>query len=111
MSDGLVADLGHVCAASGLAALIEAADVPLSEPVRASLAVRPDLLELVLTGGDDYELLFTVAPDMAPVIARLAGRLGLALTAIGRMTAGSGVTVRGPGGEPMRFAAPGYTHF
>src|SRR5215467_10312150 len=59
VSDGLVGDLGHICEASGLGAAIDAPRVPLSEPARAILAREPRWLKTVLTGGDDYELLFT----------------------------------------------------
>ena len=111
VSDGLVADLGHICEASGLGAILAADRTPLSAPVRALVAGRPPLLELALTGGDDYELLFTAHPDMAPAIDRLAGHLGLPLTQIGKMTPQAGVTVLDQNGEPMLFRAPGYTHF
>ncbi len=111
VSDGLVADLGHLCSASGSGAAIEAARIPLSQPARALVAARPDLLNLALTGGDDYELLFTAHPDLAPAIDRLSTGFGLALTSIGKMTAGSDVAVREANGKPMQFATPGYTHF
>ncbi|KKM16700.1 hypothetical protein LCGC14_1683170, partial [marine sediment metagenome] len=61
VSDGLAADLGRILEASDVGAEIEAACVPLSEPAAAALRNDPGLLEVILTGGDDYELLFTVA--------------------------------------------------
>jgi thiamine-monophosphate kinase len=111
ISDGLIADLGHIVEASGAAAVIGADQVPVSGPARGLLAAQPDLLDLVLTGGDDYELLFTAHPEMAPSIGRLAREIGLPLTPIGTMTAGSGVSVRDEEGREFTFSATGYTHF
>ncbi len=110
VSDGLVADLGHICAVSGVGAVIRAADVPVSTAARAALDADPGRLATVLTGGDDYELLFTVPAARKPRIADLAERLDLPLTEIGEITGGRGVRVIGPDGAPMRFTAAGYTH-
>lgn len=111
VSDGLVADLGHVAETSGLGARIEAARVPLSPGARTALAADPGLWTDILAGGDDYELLFTAAPGKAAAVAALAERLGLPLTDIGRMKPGPGVRVFAPDGAPMRLAVPGYRHF
>ena len=103
ISDGLVADLGHVCAASGVGAEVEAARVPLSSAVRAVLATDPTLITGVLTGGDDYELLFTARSiDALPADPPIA--------AIGRITDGSGVRVLDDEGVPMTFPSAGYRH-
>ncbi len=69
ISDGLVADLGHLCDASALAGVIEAARVPLSPATQAALARDPARLASVLGGGDDYELLFA-APACGCAFAR-----------------------------------------
>ena len=61
VSDGLVADLGHLCAESGVAARIGAAAVPLSDPARRALAGGEAAIGDLVTGGDDYELLFCAA--------------------------------------------------
>lgn len=66
ISDGLAGDLAKLCAASGASALIEAPLVPLSEAAREAAWRRPALLENILTGGDDYEILFTAGPDFIP---------------------------------------------
>jgi len=115
ISDGLVADLGHVVAVSGgplglAGAEIEAAALPLSNAARAALARDPGLMEAILTGGDDYELLFTVAPGHAGRIAALAKDLDLPLTPIGRVTTGGGVRVIGVDGGEMRLAKKGWEH-
>jgi thiamine-monophosphate kinase len=111
ISDGLAADLGHVCAASHMAATIVAPRVPLSEAARAAVAADPGLMAAVLTGGDDYELLFTCAPDDAPAVAALSRELDLALTAIGQIAEGDGsVRIIDSEGRDMDISEPGYRH-
>jgi thiamine-monophosphate kinase len=89
VSDGLVADLGHVCRASRVAARVEPARVPRPPALRAAAGgrLRPDAERLVLAGGEDYELLFSVRPR-GPGAAELARRLGLPVTEIGHLEAG-----------------------
>lgn len=111
VSDGLVADLGHICATSGLGAEVEAGLVPLSPAAQAALGRQPSLLARVLGGGDDYEILFTASPTVAGAIATLAAAEMLPLTRIGRMTAGSGVALLAADGRPMALANAGWTHF
>lgn len=112
VSDGLAADLGHICRASGVGAEIEAASVPLSGAVRAAIAAGwGEGVETALTGGDDYELLFTSPPEMSGEILQLARRLSLNLTPIGRIVDGDGVRVLGPDGSEMILTRAGYTHF
>ncbi|MBI4183767.1 MAG: thiamine-phosphate kinase [Proteobacteria bacterium] len=111
VSDGLVADLGHVCEVSGVGAVIEAERIPLSAAGRAALAADPGLLAALITGGDDYELVFTVAPEAAARVAGLAVELDLALTGIGRIEAGAGVRVVGADGRELALAATGWRHF
>jgi thiamine-monophosphate kinase len=106
VSDGLVQDLGHLCRAGGLAATIDAAAVPLSDPARAA---GPDWLATCLTGGDDYELLLAVPPAREAALVVAAG--AVPVTRIGRFQAGAGVTVTGPGGTPMALPAGGWSHF
>jgi len=111
VSDGLVADLGHICETSGLAARIEADRVPLSAAARQALANDPARLSVLLTGGDDYELLFTAAPAAEAEIAARARACDIPVTAIGRMTPGRGVTVIDAAGEALTLATAGYRHF
>ena len=105
VSDGLAGDLAHIAAASGLVAVIEAAKVPLSPPARAVLARDPQWLKTILTGGEDYELLFTVPP------ARESELRGLPVAVIGRMESGTGVRVLDDAGQPLVLGAGGYRHF
>src|SRR5262249_1776083 len=87
VSDGLGADLGHICDASDLSARIEAPRVPLSKPARHLLDDDPQRLVTILAGGEDYELLFTVPAERSAELARLP------VTIIGRMEAGRGASV------------------
>ena len=105
LSDGLVADLGHLCDASGCGARVEAARLPLSAEVRREVEARGDWGE-VLAGGDDYELCFTVPPGRLEALAAS----GVACTRIGEMVPGDGVAVFDEGGRPLPFLR-GYDHF
>jgi len=105
VSDGLVADLGHICAASGLSATIEAPKVPLSKPARHLLDEDPQRLVTILTGGEDYELLFTVPAERSDELARLP------VTIIGRMEAGQGTTVVNAAGQKLDTGKGGFQHF
>lgn len=111
VSDGVVADLGHLCAASGRAAVIEEALMPLSPAAQAVLAERPELFERVLTGGDDYEILFTAPATAGTVIEHLAREYKTPITRIGRIESGKGVTVLNPAGRRRAIAHGGWTHF
>ena len=111
VSDGLVADLGHICACSGVAAEIEFRHLPLSNAARDLIASDAAARDRILGGGDDYELLFTILPDNAPAVDALADELALALTPIGRMVAGAGVHVRAEDGSAIEVGRPGYVHF
>ena len=110
ISDGLIAYLGHVCAASGVGANIDAAHLPASS---ALLAWGDDAerLALQLGGGDDYELCFTAAPDVAQALLEDLARSGCGATCIGEIVAGSGVRVRDADGQPLVPAHAGWQHF
>jgi thiamine-monophosphate kinase len=111
VSDGLVADLGHLCDVSEVGATVECDKVPLSDAARAALAADPGLLETVLTGGDDYELLFAAPLSSRGELERLAAETGVPITAIGRVAAGQGVQVLDRNGNKMALARAGYRHF
>jgi thiamine-monophosphate kinase len=109
ISDGLVADLGHVCRQSGCGASIDIEHLPLSAALRSVCSVER-AEEFALGGGDDYELCFTAHPEHAAEVAAALARSSVRLTRIGRLVAGSGV-VCCRGGQPVPVAVPGYTHF
>ena len=111
VSDGLVADLGHICEESGVAARIAADAVPLSEPARRALAAGEATTADLVTGGDDYELLFCAPPSARGAIEALGQRLGLAVTRIGTIERGEGVTTADADGQPLALHRAGYTHF
>lgn len=115
ISDGLVADLGHVVRASGCDATIDADRVPFSDAARAAIAIEPALMETAITGGDDYELLFTAPPSAAVAIGELAAELDLPLTAIGRIAPREGedgkVGVVDGKGRELSLKTGGYRHF
>jgi len=111
ISDGLVADFGHLCDASGLAGVVEAGRVPLSQAAHAALARDGGLIASVLGGGDDYELLFTAPKGAEPALAGLARETGVGVTAIGWVEMGQGVRVLDKGGKELALAVKGYEHF
>ncbi len=113
VSDGLIADVGHICEVSGCAAVIDSARLPLSAPVRALLARRPDLLAAVLAGGDDYELAFSAPAARRAELEGLAARLGVAITEIGRLEDGPAgrVAVLDGAGRALAPGARGWSHF
>ncbi len=111
VSDGLVQDLGHLARAGGCGAVIEAGRVPLSPPARAALGRDPGLLGRILSGGDDYELLFASAPANADQVCAAGEAAGVAVTRIGRFTEGEGVTVLDGSGVPVALPAGGWSHF
>lgn len=111
ISDGLIKDCGRLARASGLAAALDAALVPLSLPARTAIVRRPELLKSVLTGGDDYEVLAAVAPDQAEAFRTAAAASGVTVTEIGRLAEGAGVMVTAPDGGLLDVDAAGWDHF
>jgi thiamine-monophosphate kinase len=111
VSDGLIADLGHICEASGVSAVVEAARLPLSPAARAAIAADAARLGAALAGGDDYELLFTAPADAAAEIAAIARETAVPVTAIGRIERGKGVRVVDAQGAPIAVSDAGYRHF
>jgi len=110
ISDGLLADLGHICRASAVGAEIDAALLPRS-PALLQLHDDATALHFALSGGDDYELCFSVPMHrLADVQADLA-RLGCGVTRIGRIVEGSGVRVRGHDGAWLPIDRQGWEHF
>jgi thiamine-monophosphate kinase len=110
VSDGLAGDLAKLCRASSVAAEIDVERVPLSDAARAAVAAEPALIETVLTGGDDYEIVLTLAPDKLAVFRAAAEAAGVAVTEIGRVEAGEGARFIHQG-KPLTFARPSYSHF
>jgi thiamine-monophosphate kinase len=111
LSDGLVADIGHIAESSGLSARIEASAIPFSAAAGRAVAEDPDLRAALFGGGEDYELAFAVAPGQAGAIAALAERLALPIKRIGALAAGQGVKLVDESGEEVPLVSAGWTHF
>jgi thiamine-monophosphate kinase len=111
LSDGLAGDALRIAEASGVELLIEAEALPLAEGVaELAAAAGRDPLELAVSGGEDYELLATLAPQrLNEASARVGTAAEAALTPIGEVQPGSGVEIRLPGGGLLR--SRGYDHF
>jgi thiamine-monophosphate kinase len=110
VSDGLAGDLAKLCRASAVAADIDVVRVPLSDAARAAVTAAPALRETVLTGGDDYEIVLTLAPDKLPELQTAARAAGVAVTEIGRVQAGDGARFMRDG-KALAFARASYSHF
>src|SRR6516164_3805254 len=112
VSDGLAGDLAKLCRASGVAAEIAVARVPLSDGARAALAKEPALIETILTGGDDYEVVACVPAGKVEALRQQASAAGVAVTEIGAVTAGQGkARFLGPDGQPLVFRQLSFSHF
>ncbi len=112
ISDGLVADLGHICAASRTGAIVHADQVPLSSAALAIEAIEgPGLTSGLLSGGDDYELLFTIDPDDHARVSDLGKKCGVAIAEIGQIVNTEGVQVVDAGGQTIKLERSGYSHF
>jgi thiamine-monophosphate kinase len=110
VSDGLVQDLDHLCAASKVGARIGVADLPVSEAARR-LARRGDgVREAALTGGEDYELVLAVAPALLPAALAAAAKARTPVSVIGRFVRGRGVRVVGPTGARIAVDVRGHDH-
>lgn len=110
VSDGLVGDLAKMLRASGCGAGLDVAHVPLSPAARAAVGLEPSLLEVALTGGDDYEVLVAAPPENCDALVAGASRLGLTLTKIGEAHEGAADLIVTRDGEQMRFARTAYSH-
>jgi thiamine-monophosphate kinase len=111
VSDGLAGDLAKLCDASGVGAEVAVERMPLSEAARQVIARDPNAREIALTGGDDYEILCTMAADKAAAFRAMASAAGVQATEIGRITEGEGVRLLDEQGRPLTLARTSYSHF
>jgi thiamine-monophosphate kinase len=110
ISDGLLADVGHICKLSKVGAVVELAALPLS-PIAAKHIASDAGRNAVIAGGDDYELCFTANPNSREVLMDLSKMLGVPLTRIGQLKRGKGVSLVGSDGKPVKIDGRGYDHF
>ncbi|MFS2127023.1 thiamine-phosphate kinase, partial [Pseudomonas sp. Pseusp97] len=106
ISDGLLADCGHIARASGVALVVEADKLPASPALEALLGPER-ALQLKLGAGDDYVLAFTLPPEHLPALSANWP----ALCVVGRVEAGSGVRVLDGSGADITPRQGGYLHF
>jgi thiamine-monophosphate kinase len=109
ISDGLLADLGHICERSGCGAIVETESVPLSAELLSTFPPQAALAH-ALGGGDDYELCFTAPPSRADEIEAALDAAGTPLRRIGQLVAGQTVVCRRDG-EPYAPTVRGFRHF
>ena len=111
VSDGLAQDLGHLCRAGGCGAVLEAARVPLSPAARAVVETDPSWLPRLLSGGDDYELLFAADPAASAAVEAAGRAAGTPVTRIGRFRDGPAeATLRDARGAAMVLDRQGWSH-
>ncbi len=110
VSDGLAGDLGHILEASGVGAVLEEAAVPLEALLVAGVS-REQALHALLSGGDDYELLFTAPANKRTETLKIGAAHALPLMRVGIITAESGLFLQTPAGTRDPLAARGFDHF
>lgn len=110
ISDGLLADLGHIVEQSHCAARIEPDKIPLSSELQQFYGNNIDWQQ-VLTDGDDYELCFTLAADRVDELQALAVQTSTRISCIGEITTGSGISCVFADGSTLPTSQVGYDHF
>jgi len=110
VSDGLAGDLAKLARVSGVAATVEVGKVPLSEAAK-SVTAEPGMLEIALTGGDDYEIVCTVPPGKVAMFEAAAKVANVPVTEIGTISAGESTRFIGADGKPLAFKRASYSHF
>jgi thiamine-monophosphate kinase len=111
VSDGLAGDLAKMMRASGVSAVVEADRVPLSAAAANAIQASPELLDVALTGGDDYEILCTVPERSLDRFRQEADSIGIPLSVIGRVVSGDGRPVFRMNGLERRYDVGSYQHF
>ncbi len=111
ISDGLVADLGHVIQTSSVGAEIQLSDIPLSGAVKKLLELQNVEISELITGGDDYELLLTAVPAHRSLIAEVSVKTGISLTRIGQIIVGNEAFYLDKNGARVSLKRAGYQHF
>lgn len=111
ISDGLIADAGHISTASGVMFNLQLEDIPLSKQAALWVNEERERLKTLVTAGDDYELIFTSTSSNTLALLEAADKSGLKLTKIGTVSAGAGVKVSTANGKTVEFSKTGHKHF
>jgi thiamine-monophosphate kinase len=111
VSDGLAGDLAKMLRVGGVSGTLALDRVPLSPAAKAALAAAPDLLPTIVSGGDDYEILLTVAPDRLDALSRNAAELGLGFAVVGKVTGGTEPLVILLNGAACHLTGGSFQHF
>lgn len=112
ISDGLMGDLGKLCAASTASARIEATRLPLSSGARQALCSESALIEQIATGGDDYEILCAVPGDHVQEFRLAAEAVSVPVTDIGEIVSGGGAPqLVAADGKTLAFERLSFSHF
>jgi thiamine-monophosphate kinase len=111
VSDGLLADLGHLADGSHVRIDVEAARIPISTALRASWGTNEAAVVRAATAGDDYEIAFTASPNRRARVLAAAKRSGTRVSEIGVVKKGEGAQLIGSNGRPIRVKNRGWQHF
>lgn len=111
VSDGLLADLDHICDASGVGATIFQCDIPLSSSAASILGDNPEYWRSVFGGGDDYELLFSAGSINKELVQRLGDQAGTSVTPIGSIIPEKGISILDSKGKKLTIKNTGWNHF
>ncbi|WP_339045732.1 thiamine-phosphate kinase [Candidatus Mesenet endosymbiont of Agriotes lineatus] len=111
ISDGLIQDAQHICELSNVGMELHLAKIPLSFAAREVVGEKPDYIDLVLIGGDDYELLFTASNKHSKKIEEISQKCRVSVTKIGHVTDGKEVIVMDKDNLPITLKSKGFVHF
>ncbi len=111
LSDGLSGDVRHLLEASAVGARVELERLPLSQEFQAELQKNPDLIDLALCGGEDYELLFTASPTLRSKLEQLSAAINLPLQRIGEITAAPELHFYQANGLSYQPQSSAFNHF
>jgi len=111
VSDGLLADIGHICKASQVGAQVYQAEIPLSKAAEARVNKENSLWPRIWAGGDDYEIAFTAKPQDRLKIKAVAQNVGVLITRVGQIGTQKSVELVDCSGELVQVGQQGYQHF
>ncbi len=112
VSDGLIGDLRSLARASGVSAQVDLSRIPLSDAASAALVADPGIFERIVCGGDDYEILCAVPPQVVAAFESFSREAGVPVTAIGVVaSAEAGEIITGRDGRKQNFVRDRFSHF